>query len=368
MGQCNSKVVSKSLDENKIDVPVELIMARATKYPDFFQSGIMEKILNSKGASKTYFICRDLPEAKVNIYLCLTKPTPNPSTKLNVTLPPHLEQWLASQVVAAAAAAASSSSATDRHFLLDDAQIPAFSNKRIAKVASDVTKWQKALQGSLDSKFWDVWPSDFSPEDMLELKLAIERGDDKSTLIDLVRNDLDRDNIKEELFRRLELAAKELLKQRGATYAITLVSTDVDDTWVASIFDRNRYERGTIYPGYRELLAAQGDFLTVLTARPAIMAGGTRKHALERLKLPSDKPENTNVNVSPGHLSEAVDSVAMGMLKMDTILLQSRWAEYFTTEIYGIYTYFIIILYMHIVFNNFILYCAFTADFILKLG
>jgi hypothetical protein len=106
----------------------------------------------------------------------------------------------------------------------------------------------------------------------------------------------------------------------------TIVDTDIDDTLIASLWDRERYPRKTLYPGVVALLAAEGagsppGALVALTARPS--PEPTRRDLCAWLHPPSDEACQ-DIGVSTGELDSVVDSLGMGLVKAEALLEQRR--------------------------------------------
>src|SRR5207244_9783978 len=74
-------------------------------------------------------------------------------------------------------------------------------------------------------------------------------------------------------------------------------------------------------------LGAQGDFLVVLTARPAIrnfVSGRTRSKIVALMGLEASDPLRLNLSVAPGEALEMLDTLEMGLVKAETLLVQRR--------------------------------------------
>lgn len=112
----------------------------------------------------------------------------------------------------------------------------------------------------------------------------------------------------------------------SADQARVIVHTDVDDTVIASLWDRGRHPKHAVYPGVLDLLLAQGGApetraLVALTARPT--AGGTHRDFCrwfaEELH---DETACAQVGVSTGQLGD--ESYEMGLVKAEALLEQAR--------------------------------------------
>lgn len=257
-----------------------------------------------------YLETRDESDSWTNIEAA-TEGFPDPSSALGLALAPEVERWLATippdrtpPFVLAAPAA-----------------------RTIETAAIAVTEWQEGgWFGSDDDELDKVWPAHLSPAALLDLKLAVERGADRLTLHHIVSNDLDSEEARERFVARVHAAGARLRAQRGAP-ALTIVNTDVDDTVFAKLWDRGRYVRDAPYPGVRELLRAQGQFLVVLTARPSVggaVSGRTYEKFIEFLGLRGVDPARVNVSVAPGELVSIASTLEMGLQKAETLLIQRR--------------------------------------------
>lgn len=121
--------------------------------------------------------------------------------------------------------------------------------------------------------------------------------------------------------------------RRPSNQAMTIVNTDVDDTLIASLWDRGRYAFGARYPGVMELLAAQGQALQVLTARPAFLRQGVRDELCGWLR--ESGAAACEVGVSTGELGSVLDSLDMGLVKAQALLRQRRELPRATTVFNG---------------------------------
>jgi hypothetical protein len=267
-----------------------------------------------------YAATRESGDAATNLAAGTTS-FPAPSD-VGLALAPAAEAWLVSASGRALGVSVASAGAPPpRPFLVPEDGLP---SKRIREAARRITEWQDALLGSRDGALASLWPEDLTPEEALALKLEVERGPDRHTLLHIVRNDLDGDGPREAFFARVRERGEALLLARGGRPAVTIVNTDVDDTWIASLWDRGRYARGTPYPGYADLLAAQGEHLVALTARPGVIASGTRAAAIERLGLTGFPEERLALSVAPGETREVLDSVEMGLVKAEVLIAERR--------------------------------------------
>ena len=68
----------------------------------------------------------------------------------------------------------------------------------VAEAVAAVTAWQKRLRlrRRADGEMDDVWPRGLSPGETLELKLALERGADRHTLLRVARRVLSSDAVR----------------------------------------------------------------------------------------------------------------------------------------------------------------------------
>ena len=111
--------------------------------------------------------------------------------------------------------------------------------------------------------------------DLLTLRDALDTGDDHRDLQQLVYRDIDNPKHRHDILAHIK-------KEGGAYYHGVKVLSDIDDTFICNWKDE-RYPKGTVYPGVRQLYMELGNDVTFVTARPSDRPGFVEKATRDML-------------------------------------------------------------------------------------